>query len=70
MVSEPKQHEWYGLLSLDYENKTFVVERVVLTADYSSAPRPHVIVSSPDEIGAYMETRRIVGRLGFEPEQE
>lgn len=69
-MSEPKKHEWYCLLSLDYENKKFVIERVVLTADYSSAPRPHVIVSSPDEIGAYVEARRIVGRLGYEPEQE
>lgn len=66
-MSGPKKHEWYALLTLDYGQKTFVMERILLAADYSSAPRPHICVSSSDEIGAYMEAKRVLTALGFEP---
>ena len=74
MVSKEKDL-WEVELSLDYDARTFVVTHMFNTSDGDGftgvvSRRPYVQVRADDEIGAFLETRRMLVRLGYTSVEE
>ena len=74
MVSKEKDL-WEVDLSLDYDARTFVVTKMVNISGVQDTPLtpprpPYMQVRADDEIGAFIETRRTLVRLGYASVEE
>lgn len=66
---------WEVELSLDYDARTFVVTHMFNISGVHDNPLtkphlPYVHVRADDEIGAFLETRRTLVRLGYTSVEE
>lgn len=67
MNDQQDSDKWIVALVLNHAQQTYQTHAIQREANWASKPPHYVLVSAQDEIGAFNEARRVLGRLGFAP---